>query len=106
MNPNDFTAALSAVLGPADEPKALHEPILGQPEKDYLLQCVDSGYVSSVGAFVNRFEQELSSFTGSPYVVATVNGTAALQVAPLLAGVRGGDEVLIPSLSFVATPMP
>ncbi len=103
MNPNDFTAALGAVLGPADRLKALHEPVLGQLEKEYLLQCIDSGYVSSVGAFVDRFEQELSSLTGSPHVVATVNGTAALHLALLLAGVRGGDEVLIPSMSFVAT---
>jgi len=95
--------ALSSVLGPAEQPKTLHEPVLGQLEKEYLLQCIDSGYVSSVGAFVDRFEQELASLTGSPFVVATVNGTAALHVALLLAGVRPGDEVLIPSLSFIAT---
>jgi perosamine synthetase len=64
---------------------------------------LDSGFVSSIGEFVTRFENELSSFTGANGVVAVVNGTAALELALHVAGVEPGDEVVIPPLSFVAT---
>jgi aminotransferase in exopolysaccharide biosynthesis len=66
-------------------------------------ECLDSTFVSSVGPFVDRFETDLADFTGAKHVVAVVNGTAALHVALLLAGVQPGDEVLAPALSFVAT---
>ncbi len=69
----------------------------------YVKQCIDTGWVSSAGAFVDRFEQMLAEYTGSPHAVAVVNGTAALHVALELAGVRDGDEVLMPALTFVAT---
>jgi len=81
----------------------LHAPVLGQLEKDYLAQCVDSTYVSSVGAFVDRFEREVAAFCGARFAVATVNGTAALHIALLLAGVGQGDLVLTQPLTFVAT---
>lgn len=84
-------------------PVSLHEPLFAGHEWDYVKECLDTGWVSSVGKFVDRFERDLTAFTGARHAVAVVNGTAALQVALLISGVRSGDEVLIPSLSFVAT---
>ncbi len=85
------------------EPAALHEPRFAGNEWTYLKECLDSTYVSSVGKFVDRFEADLAAYTGARHAVAVVNGTAALHVALLLAGVREGDEVLVPALTFVAT---
>lgn len=85
------------------EPVPLHEPCFRGREWDYVKDCLDSGWVSSVGAYVNRLEQMLCDYTASPYAVATVNGTAALHICLLLAGVKAGDEVLVPALTFVAT---
>jgi perosamine synthetase len=82
---------------------ALHEPRFAGNEWAYLKECLDSTYVSSVGKFVDRFEADLASYTGAKHAVAVVNGTAALHVALRLAGVRPGDEVLVPTLTFVAT---
>lgn len=82
---------------------ALHEPRFTGNEWAYLKECLDSTYVSSVGAFVDRFEVELADYVGSRFAIAVVNGTAALQVALRLAGVQEGEEVLIPALTFVAT---
>ena len=81
----------------------LHEPSFNGNEWLYVKECLDSTFVSSVGAFVNRFESELAQFTGAKHAVAVVNGTAALHIALLLAGVQSNDEVLIPTLTFVAT---
>lgn len=82
---------------------ALHEPNLGELEERYVTDCVRSGWVSSVGKYVDRFEKQLSEYTGCAYAVATVNGTSALHVGLLLAGVLRNDEVICPALSFVAT---
>ncbi len=84
-------------------PLALHEPEFGGNEKAYLLECIDSTYVSSVGKFVDKFETMLTAATGSHHAIACVNGTAALQVCLQLAGVGRDDEVLVPALTFVAT---
>lgn len=81
----------------------LHEPRFRGNEKKYLLDTIDSTYVSSVGAYVDRFEQMMQTITGAQKAVAVVNGTAALQVALRLAGVLPGDEVITQSLTFVAT---
>jgi perosamine synthetase len=81
----------------------LHEPIFSGNESKYVQECIDSTFVSSVGEFVDRFEKEIADYTGSKYVVAVVNGTAALHIALLMGGVESGDEVLIPALTFVAT---
>jgi perosamine synthetase len=91
------------VLGDPRDGIALHEPELGSVETARLQDCIESGYVSSVGEYVGRFERMLCAYTGAGYAVAVVNGTAALQVALRLVGVEMGDEVLVPSLSFVAT---
>ena len=94
-------AAIRTVVG--SSPAVLHEPTFSGNEWRYVKECLDSTFVSSVGEFVNRFETDLADFTGSTYVIAVVNGTAALHIALMLAGVKSGDEVLIPPLSFVAT---
>jgi len=83
--------------------RTLHEPVFGGNEADYLLECIRTGWVSSVGPFVDRFELELAAFTGAGRAVAVVNGTAALHVCLQLAGVERGDEVLVPALTFVGT---
>jgi len=81
----------------------LHRPVFEGNERQYLIDCIDSNFVSSVGARVTEFEQRIAEFTGARHAVATVNGTAALHVALQLAGVRRGDEVLTQALSFIAT---
>ena len=98
---NGVIRTLRSVVG--TDPVALHEPTFEGNEWAYLKECLDSTYVSSVGKFVDRFEDELSSYTGAKYAISVVNGTAALQIALKLAGVKAGDEVLIPALTFVAT---
>ena len=81
----------------------LHRPVFEGNEKQYLLDCIDSNFVSSVGAKVVEFEQQVAAFTGSKHAIATVNGTAALHVALQLAGVHRGDEVISQALTFIAT---
>ena len=81
----------------------LHAPYFGGNEKKYLLDCIDSTYVSSVGAYVDKFERMMCELTGARYAVATSNGTSALHMALILAGVRTDDEVVTQPLSFVAT---
>jgi perosamine synthetase len=93
--------ALREVIGP--QRAVLHEPLFAGNEWAYVKETIDSTFVSSVGAFVDRFERDLATVTSSPYVVATGTGTAALHIALLLAGVQPGDEVLVPTLTFVAT---
>jgi len=81
----------------------LHRPVFDGNEKRYLAECIDSNFVSSVGARVTEFEQKIAEFTGARHAVATVNGTAALHVALQLAGTRPGDEVITQALTFIAT---
>ncbi len=81
----------------------LHEPVFNGNEWTYVKECIDTAWVSSVGRFVDNFEKDLADFTDSKRAVAVVNGTAALHVCLLLAGVRAGDEVLVPALTFIAT---
>ena len=99
--PATIVAALVSVL--RDGPVPLHEPHLDGNESRYLSDCVASTYVSSVGGYVDRFEADLTAITGAKHAVATVNGTSALHIALLLAGVQPGNEVLVPALSFIAT---
>ena len=93
--------AIRDVVGPGQV--ALHEPSFEGNEWIYLKECLDSTFVSSVGKFVDRFEVELATYTGAKYAISVVNGTAALQIALKLAGVQESDEVLVPTLTFVAT---
>jgi aminotransferase in exopolysaccharide biosynthesis len=81
----------------------LHEPRFKEIDREYVLDAIDSTFVSSVGEYVNRFERDLAAYLGVKRAVVTVNGTAALQVALRLAGVKDGDEVITQPLTFVAT---
>ena len=97
----EVVRAIADVVGTG--PVTLHEPRFRGNEWLYLKECLDSTFVSSVGKFVDRFEDELAAYTGAKRAVAVVNGTAALHVALRLAGVEPGDEVLLPALTFIAT---
>lgn len=81
----------------------LHAPVFNGRERELVLDTIDSTFVSSVGAYVDKFEAEMASFTGSQRAVAVMNGTAALHIALKLAGVLPGDLVVTQSLTFVAT---
>lgn len=78
-------------------------PQLAGQEWTYVKECLDTNWISSAGAFVNRFEEQIAEFTGSPYAVACMNGTAALHIAMKVAGVEPGDYVVAPNITFVAT---
>jgi len=99
--PNKIINAIQAVAG--KEPLGLHEPTFDGNERRYLNECIDTTFVSSVGKFVDKFEADLAEYTGAKYAVAVVNGTSALHISFLLAGVKNDDEVLVPTLTFVAT---
>jgi perosamine synthetase len=104
--PPDVRAVVDAIeraIGPAQRPVHLHEPLFAGREREYVLECIDTGWVSSAGRFVTRFEEMVAERCGAKYGVAVMNGTAALHVALSLSGVRTGDEVIIPTLTFVAT---
>jgi len=81
----------------------LHEPVFFGNEKKYLNECIDSTFVSSVGKFVDQFEQMMADFTGAKYAIATVNGTAALHIALKLVGTDEESEVITQPLTFIAT---
>lgn len=81
----------------------LHEPKFIGNERKYLIDCIDSTFVSSVGKYVDTFEKEFAKIVGSKYAIATVNGTAALHVSLILADVQNNDEVITQALTFVAT---
>lgn len=81
----------------------LHAPVFRGRERDLVIDTLDTSFVSSVGAYVDRFEREMAAFTGSPSAVAVMNGTAALHIALLLAKVEPGDLVATQPLTFVAT---
>lgn len=98
----EVVAAVCNIVGEREK-SPLHEPEFAGNEWEYVKDCIDSGWVSSVGSYVDRFENMLVDITGASHAVAVVNGTAALHVALLLAGVRPGDEVLLPALTFIAT---
>jgi len=97
----NIISAIRSVVG--SNRVVLHEPSFQGNEWLYIKECLDTTFVSSVGQFVDRFETYLAEYTGAAYAVSVVNGTAALHIALLLAGVQQGDEVLIPALTFVAT---
>lgn len=98
---NSVVGALSQFLGEGVFP--LHEPSFDENEEENVLNCLRTGWVSSVGKYVDQFERELESFTGAKRAIVVMNGTAALHMCYHAAGVRPGDEVLCPSLTFVAT---
>ena len=81
----------------------LHEPRFVGNEKQYLNECIESTFVSSVGKFVDEFEEKIAKYTGARYAVATSNGTSALHISLLLTNVTRNDEVITQPLTFVAT---
>lgn len=81
----------------------LHEPTFNEKELEYVTDCVKTGWVSSVGAYVTRFEEDLAKMVGVKRAVAVVNGTAALHIALKVVGVQPNEEVLMPALTFIAT---
>lgn len=99
----DVLSAMREVLGEPPGALALHEPEFAGREWEYVKDCIDTGWVSSVGGYVDRIERDLERFTGAAHAIATANGTAALHICLLLAGVEAGDEVLLPALTFIAT---
>ena len=96
-------AAVQRAVGTPNGIFALHEPVFAGNEVAYLEECIKSTFVSSVGKFVDRFEDMLAEFTGARRAIAVVNGTAALHACFRLAGVEPGDEVISPALTFIAT---
>jgi len=94
-------AELSALTAPRFIP--LNVPELRGNEWKYIKECLDTNWVSSVGPFVDRFEREVADYVGMKHAVATVNGTAALHIALLVAGVQPDDEVLVSTLTFAAS---
>ncbi|MEN9907225.1 MAG: hypothetical protein RLZZ540_366 [Bacteroidota bacterium] len=101
----DFNSVISFIKAQykTDSFIPLHVPHFGGNEKKYLLETIDSTFVSSVGAYVDQFESIMSEITQTKKTVAVVNGTAGIQVALRLVGVKQGDEVLTQALTFVAT---
>ena len=101
INGHNFINFAREIFG--DEFIPLHRPVFEGNERKYLVECIDSNFVSSVGKKVTEFEQKVAEFTGVKHAVATVNGTAALHVAIELAAVKPNDEVITQALTFVAT---
>jgi aminotransferase in exopolysaccharide biosynthesis len=99
---NDFIHFVRDIYG-TDGFIPLHEPKFNGNEKKYLLEAIDSTFVSSVGKFVDEFEYKVAQFTGVKYAIATVNGTSALHAALKLSGVEKNTEVITQSLTYVAT---
>lgn len=77
-------------------------PVLQGNEWQYVKECLDTGWISTAGPFVTRFEEEICAYTGSAHAVACASGTAALHVALILAGIQPGDEVVVPTITFIA----
>lgn len=98
----EIARAIRSVIGDCGV-VPLHEPEFSGNEKSYMTECIETGWVSSVGAFVDRFETNLSELMGGGHVVACVNGTAALHLAFMALGIGPDDEILMPTLTFVAT---
>ncbi|WP_238318408.1 LegC family aminotransferase [Thalassospira australica] len=103
MEIKTLVGTLRAALPKGQEAFPLHEPEFRGREWEYVKSCLDDGWVSSVGAFVDRFEQDLADKCGVKHAIATVNGTAALHAALMAIGVVANDEVFVPALTFVAT---
>ena len=97
----EISEAIKSVV--TDSKLDLHEPIFDELEKNNLNDCIDSSFVSSVGQYVDKFEKMIAEFTNSKKAIALVNGTSALHLALKVLGINPNDEVICPSLTFVAT---
>jgi perosamine synthetase len=103
MEPAQIVGFIRKVFNAENDFIPLHAPRFGGNEKKYLIDTIDSTFVSSVGAYVNKFEEMMCNITGAKFAIATVNGTTALHLALVLAGVKDSDEVITQPLTFVAT---
>lgn len=83
----------------------VNEPLLNGNEKKYLCECIDSGWISSEGPFVKKFEQKMSATVGREYGIAVSNGTAALEVAVQALGIQAGDEIIMPAFTIISCAM-
>lgn len=100
VDPRAVVDVFARLLG---GPAGLHEPCFEGNEWAYVKDCIDTGWVSTAGSYVGRFEAAIAAYTGVPHVIATGTGTQALHAALMVAGVGPGDEVIVPALTFVAT---
>ncbi len=100
---NQIISAVKSCLPFQGKNIGLHEPCFAGKEWEYVKDCLDTGWVSSVGKYVDTFEEKLAEYTGVKRAVAVVNGTAALHISLKLVGVEQGDEVLTPAMTFIAT---
>jgi len=103
LDANELITAIRRALPPGTSDVGLHEPEFLGNESKYLQDCIDTGWVSYLGKYVDRFEQELAARCGRKHAFAAVNGTAALHAALVVLGVAPGDEVMLPSVTFVAS---
>jgi len=99
----DISAFIRSTFQEPEKNIPLHDPRFIGNERKYLMECIDSNFVSSVGVFVGRFERMCAEYTGAKYAIAAMNGTAALHIALQIAGVQRDDEVLTQALTFIAT---
>src|SRR3954452_16928755 len=103
LEPWQIVERVTSCLPDSLDRVALHEPRFGDRERDYVLDCINTNWVSYAGPYVERFESALAKACGVSDAIAVSSGTVALQLALQLSGVRPGDEVLVPALTFVAT---
>lgn len=103
MNFQDFVDFIRAVFQQSEGMIILHDPRFCGNERKYLLDAMDSNFVSSVGEYVNKFEKAVAEYTGAAFAVAAVNGTSALHISLLLSGVKADEEVITQPVSFIAT---
>src|SRR5690349_18686635 len=82
----------------------ISKPAIGAREKELVLEALESGWVSSLGKYIDKFEREFSSYCGSEFALTVSSGTAGLHLALTALGIGSGDEVIVPDLTFVATP--
>ena len=99
---NDLNSKLASVIN-SNKFVPLHNPVFQGNEEKYLVDCVRSNFVSSVGEYVTKFESAIEEYTGVKHAIVCVNGTAALHVCLILSGVLKDDEVLMPAMTFIAT---
>ena len=102
-NYSQITSFIRSTFSEPENMIILHDPRFCGNERKYLLDAMDSNFVSSAGEYVGKFEKAIADYTGAKYAVAAVNGTSALHISLLLAGVHSDDEVITQPVSFIAT---
>ena len=103
LKTNQFFFDLSKVLEKNKKPFFLHEPFLDKTDTNSISKCVNSKFISTAGEYTKKFENELKKFTKSKYVLSVISGTAALHLAIVVLGIKENEEILLPSMTFVAT---